>query len=228
MPAPLVIWGIIVGVTALLGGGVALGVNRDKLVVALQGKRIAILGEREVGKTTLFKFLSEGWLPLEYNATMVGDKTAAKRFKLKDLDLKLKQSEDVAGGKDHHGEWQASAESSDLLIYLVRSDRLLAGHHATEARVKRDVEEHIKNWVSKKRVAIVGTFADKDPRFADPAKHVEMADAFRALQSVKRMRAALGGDGGGADVTIVLGSLAHDKYARDLVYALFSALLSKK
>ena len=227
MPAPFVIWGIVVGAAALLGGGVAIGLNWDNLVVAWRGKRIAILGERVVGKTPLFKFLSEGWLPLDYKATGAADKTSKNRFKLRDLDLKLKQSEDIGGGEDFVSEWQAIAENSEMILYLVRADRLLQRHEATEKRVERDVE-HIKNWVGKRRVAIVGTHADLDARFTDPKQHAALEDAFRGLGVVKRLRAALGGRAGGGNVTIVVGSLAHDSYTRDLVYMLFSALLRKK
>ncbi|WP_336175141.1 hypothetical protein [Acinetobacter ursingii] len=48
MPVPLIIGGVI-----FLGGGFLL---RDQIVKKVKGKKIAILGQRATGKTTLLKF----------------------------------------------------------------------------------------------------------------------------------------------------------------------------
>ena len=68
MPFPFILVGIgIAVVTALVGTTI---VKWDAIVIALQGKKLAVLGERGVGKTHLISFLTSGSLPAEYKQTL--------------------------------------------------------------------------------------------------------------------------------------------------------------
>ena len=215
----------------LIGGGLALA--WDRILIAFRGKRVAVLGARAVGKTTLIQFLTKGWIPKSYKATGAPERTEAKRKRvaspdrhdLKELDLKLKQSHDVGGGVDFRGEWKKIVDESRLVLYLARADLLLKEDDEATARVLADVE-HLARWLKGRKkvsVAVVGTFADKDPRFSDdPTERAGLEDAFRKLESVKQIAVRLGGFG---KVPLVVGSMKHEEDTRRLVFTLFSALV---
>src|SRR5262249_21203756 len=97
MPLPVLIW-IGIGVVSLLVG-TTIAVKWDDIVVALKGKKLAVLGARGVGKTHLITFLSSGSIPAEYKQTIAPQKASSRRFQLKDLDLKMKDTLDVSGDK---------------------------------------------------------------------------------------------------------------------------------
>src|SRR4051812_38292644 len=89
MPVPVVVFWIIAGgISLLLGTTVA--VKWDDIVVALKGKSLAVLGARGVGKTHLITFLTSGSIPAEYKQTVAPEKMTARRFHLKELDLRLR------------------------------------------------------------------------------------------------------------------------------------------
>ncbi len=64
MPVDLLVWIVIAAVSALAGTTIAL--NWDNILIALKGKKLAVLGARGVGKTHIIKFLSSGSIPAEY------------------------------------------------------------------------------------------------------------------------------------------------------------------
>jgi GTPase SAR1 family protein len=86
----------------------ACAVNWNNVVIYFKGKRIAILGERAVGKTTLATFLSSGSIPEKYEQTLETRTVNARRFQLNELDLKVRQTRDVSGSKDAYSEWKKS------------------------------------------------------------------------------------------------------------------------
>lgn len=220
---------VIVGVAiaiALLAGGL----NWDKILIHLRGKKIAVLGERMVGKTTLIKFLTEGWLPKDYKGTIGEDPVKAKRYRLRDLDLKLKETRDVPGDTAKRVLWKKLFDESDIVLYLVRADRLLQNHSETQSRARRDIE-HISRWLREAKnedrapelVAIVGTFADKEPDFNAITEKTlaDYQDRFARHSVVKQMALKCRGLG---NVIFAIGSLQNEDRARDLVYILFSQI----
>ena len=97
MPLPIVAW-IVIGVVSLLVG-TTIAVKWDDIVVALKGKRLAVFRAPIIGKTHLIKFLSSGSIPTEYKQTVAPKKASSRRFQLKDLNLKVKDTLDVSGGQ---------------------------------------------------------------------------------------------------------------------------------
>ena len=69
---------IAIAAAALLGGG-AVAANWDKIIKALKGKKLAVLGERD-RKATLLKFLTEGSIPEKYEATIEGGEKVCGRL----------------------------------------------------------------------------------------------------------------------------------------------------
>ena len=89
---------IVAGAAAVVAAGVTYW-NRggmkdvwESLIISLKGKRVAVLGERNVGKTVLLKFLTSGEVPDEYMQTVLTEKVEGKRFAMGDLKLDLKET----------------------------------------------------------------------------------------------------------------------------------------
>lgn len=208
--------------------GTTIAVKWDDVVIALRGKRIAILGARGVGKTHLMKFLSTGAIPAEYKQTLAPEKASSRRFSLKDLDLKLKGTLDQSGDKAAYAEWKNLHDKSDVVFYLLRADRLIAGDRDTEARVRDDLR-HISGWLEARsprpRFFIIGTFCDFDPEFRSMSadKIGDYIDRFRRLLIVTELVARAGG---AQQAKVVLGSMKTVQDTEALVYQVFMQVAS--
>lgn len=227
MSLPVVVC-VVLALLAALGGGVAVALNWETIVVALKGKRVAVLGARGVGKTHLVNFLSTGSIPEEYKQTVAPDKASKRRFQLKDLDLKVKDSLDVPGDTAAYAEWKKQHDEADVVLYLLRADRLIARDSQVENRVKDDLK-HIQEWLDARKerphFLIVGTHCDLDPGFADlsPDKVGQYVDDFRKLPTVVELVAR----GGGAQRTkVVIGTMKTIPDTEALVYQVFMQVAS--
>lgn len=217
MPFP-----VVVAVASLLAAG------WDKIVLALKGKRLAVLGARGVGKTHLITFLSSGSIPAEYKQTLAPEKKSARRFQLGDLDLKVKGSLDVSGDRVAYAEWKALHDEADVVLYLMRADRLAAGDADVENRVRDDLR-HIEDWLKARKPRpkffVVGTHCDLDAVFVglSPARKGEYVDRFRQLPIVSEvvLRA-----GGAQAAKVVLGSMKTVGDTEALVSQLFMQVVS--
>lgn len=195
----------------------------DDIVVALHGKRLAVLGARGVGKTHLIKFLTTGSIPSEYKQTVAPEKAAARRFQLKDLDLKVKDTLDVAGAKDAYAVWKELHDQAHVVFYLLRADHLIAGDAEVEGRVRDDLR-HIGGWLEARTPRplffIVGTHCDLDTEFAGLSadKIGDYVDKFRKLPIVSELVARGGGAG---QAKVVLGSMKSVEDTEALVYQIF-------
>lgn len=225
MPLPLI--PIVIGVVSLLAG-TAITVKWDAIMVALRGKKLAVLGARGVGKTHLVKFLETGSIPAEYKQTVAPEKSASRRFQLHDLDLKVKSSLDVSGDKAAYGEWKELHDQADVIFYLLRADKLVAGDREVESRVRDDLK-HIGGWlqtrVSRPRFFIIGTHCDLDAEFLrTPADNFGgYVDSFRALPIVTEL---VSRGGGAQQVKVVLGSMKSNRDTEALVYQIFRQVIS--
>jgi len=189
-----------------------LGELWDKFVITLSGKKIAVFGEREVGKTHLVTFLTTGSLPTEYRQTTGAQKMPSRRFSLEELNLKVKSTLDLSGGDGAYGEWRQLHDEADFVFYLLRADRLIAGDSTVEDRVRKDVRQ-ISGWLEEreKRNArpdffIIGTHCDLDPEFqgTSPETFGNYSDKFRRLQIVNEL---INFAGGTQQAKVVLGSM---------------------
>jgi hypothetical protein len=226
MAWPVLIW-IVVGVASLLVG-TAVAISWDKVVKALKGKQIAVLGARGVGKTHLIQFLTLGSIPEEYKQTVAPEKTPSRRFQLRDLDLKVSESLDVSGDKAAYNLWKELHQKADVVFYLLRADRLIAGDAIVEARVREDLK-HIHSWrkeaTSPPRLFIIGTHCDLDPKFAGQSApdFGNYVDKFQNLDTVMELVAQ---GGGTQQVKIVLGSMKSVETTEALVYQTFMQVVS--
>jgi len=214
---PIIVGALIV--TALVGGAYAL--NWGRLRRAFFGKGIAVLGARGVGKTTLRTFLSTGTIPEKYVVTDIGVKSEGRTFQLRDLELSIKDGRDVGGDKQLYGLWKKSVLASDIVLLLVRSDKLFERDPTVEKRALADAQQ-ISRWLEKKSeepdVYLVGTHLDL---VSDSISVEERRDHFRKLSSVSRIARQLRIDGS----RIVLGSLVSKDETAALVHQLFTLAL---
>lgn len=95
MPIPIVVL-IVAGIIVAVTGTTITVVKWDKILIALKGKRLAVLGARAVGKTHLVRFLTSGSIPSEYKQTVAPEKASSRRFSLKELDLRIKDTLDIS------------------------------------------------------------------------------------------------------------------------------------
>jgi GTPase SAR1 family protein len=124
---------IVIATLAALAGGTALNWNR--VIIAVKGKKLAVLGARAVGKTHLLTFLRSGEIPTEYKQTATAQKVPSERRQLKDLELILKETLDLPGGQRHYREWKQLYRESDLVLYLFRVDKIVARDREIEERI---------------------------------------------------------------------------------------------
>ncbi len=223
MPIP-VIYLICAGVVALLGG-VAIGINWDTIVRKLTGKRIAILGERGVGKTTMYSFLCSGSVPEGYELTEGhGLIMKGRRFSLSDLKLVVKDGRDVPGSSNsvkYLSLWKKTVEESDIVILMVRADKLAQNDRVCRELAVSDAR-HISEWRRSQEVFLVGTHLDLMPNF-DKIKDdnaVEFVDQFRAHESVKELARILNIP----PERLLLGSQRSRKHTQLLVTKMLSAM----
>ncbi len=209
---------------ALGGAGAAIWalLIRDTILTIIKGKRLAVLGERGVGKTVLMDFLIQGTLRKEYVQTLYPKKTIPNDLKLKDLKLRIKKSTDVPGSEDFHAQWEDLTRKSDIVLYLLRVDMM--EDEDTQERVKRDMGQ-IESWLrespKKFPLFIIGTHCDlTDTDFTKLPKHqkgdyvddLRRRPIFRSIEQIA---------GGGGRVRFAFGSLRSQNTTEDLVYEIF-------
>lgn len=200
-----------------------LGIGSLAYAYKSKGKNIAILGERAVGKTNLRKFLTEGSLPKIAKQTIGTEKTSSNRLKIKDLELKINEGKDVSGSTDARGEWKEIYNEADIVIYLLRADKIASKDKTTEDRVVRDIE-HITPWRKEQKnppkFFIIGTYCDKIFDFNKSKTGNNTGsyyDYFKNLPVIKNIILQAGGH---QNVTVILGSTATETSTEEVVYQL--------
>jgi hypothetical protein len=227
MPIPI-IYAVGAGLALLLGGtAVYVAINWDDIVRKLTGKRIAILGERGVGKTTMYTFLSSGTLPEKYELTEgIGVRVHGRRFELRDLKLVIKDGRDVPGSTDavkYLSLWKKTVEDSDIIVLMVRADKLTQEDRACTDLAVSDAR-HIAEWRRGQDCFVVGTHFDLLPEFASltDKTSAQFLDRFRAIDSVQEIRRTLGLP----PERVLLGSQKTTDHTGLLVAQMFRAIIS--
>ncbi len=213
---------IIIAVAALaIGTGTAVVLKWDEIMTALKGKKLAVLGARKVGKTVLIKYLTTGTVTEDYKQTRRPEKTPARRFRLEDLDLAIKKSYDVPG-KDHYKQWKDITKESDIVLYLLRIDKLMEGDEITEERIRGDMEL-ISSWLEenpkKFPLFIIGTYFDRlsESKIEDYQDSVRQMPIFETIELLATKS--------GSDVRVILGSLRSKRDTEELVHNIFSQVI---
>lgn len=139
-------------IPAIIGGLVAWGVFLDKKQQErLNGKKIAILGARESGKSRFFEFIATNKFaydtdPKHYEQTRsresIKDKYHVNKMEKNisgiSVEFDLANSYDIGGGQYSYGNWKEVAKNADFLLYLIDSDRLFYSPQYHET-IKKDI-----------------------------------------------------------------------------------------
>lgn len=218
-----------------LGGSVAtLAFTWENIIFSLRGKKIAVLGERRVGKTTLLTYISKGIFINLYDATLASKKVEKTRLSLNDLDIKIKKTKDVSGADDlgAYREWQKLFIPADIVLYIVRADKLLDKNPETKNRAITDLD-NFKSWSDeseKKRrwVFIIGNVWEPHSEYSsiqDSGEYVKFLEKFQQLDSVEKMT-QIARRSEANEVRVVLGSLANKESANKLITVVFSQVIN--
>jgi GTPase SAR1 family protein len=211
---PFIILAVVIGTSS----AVAI-INWDKIVFAIKGKKIAIIGARGVGKTTLFTFLSTGSIPSSYTQTTYSNKTDSIRYKLQDLELILKDSLDMSGSKSAYTEWKKTFLDADIVFYVFKISDVINNNSEAIERINEDME-HIKDWLNeredKPRVFLIGTHCDLDPEYKNinSENMGDYSDRIYELQTVNNMFMSVGGRN---NASLILGTLIDDDSAEEII-----------
>lgn len=204
-----------------LGILAGIAVGAALLAEEIKGSKFSVLGERRTGKTKLFEFLTTGTLSKEYIQTLYPKKTIENDLKLRDLELKIEESVDVPGSTDDRGDWKDITQKADVILYLIRVDKLMEGDKSTERRVESDmgqIDRWLKDTDQRVPLFIVGTHCDltkPDLTKLPKDKKGDYRDRVRQMPILKKIRQL---SGGGNRVKFAFGSLKSTDTAEELVF----------
>jgi len=216
----------------------------DRVIGRLRGSTLAVLGERETGKTHLQTFLREGRIPTTYAQTLTQDKVGAGRARLYALEtldgaarpvqkkLALKPGYDVPGSAEAAEAWREVADAANIILYLFRCDWVYGGNRGHVDRIREDAaflaqvisDARTEGTIrSNTRCALVGTHFDLVPGYRGPAEgskfyrwHNMMEESPDVTAARWRLEVAL------ADLpALVVGSMKTLQDTQELAFRLF-------
>ncbi len=218
---------LIIAGSALFGA--AVGAIVEDIIEALEGKKLAVFGERGVGKTVLINFLTKGKLSEEYTQTLDPEKTEANDFELEDLRLRIKESIDMPGDPDFYADWKKLSQDVDVVLYLLRADKLLVGDKRTEERVKRDIGQ-IGKWLKESPkefpLFVIGTHCDLTTPDLTRLPEDKIGDYGDKLRGMPIFREIALRSGGRSKVRFVFGSLKSKNTTECLVYQIIDQVVN--
>ncbi len=180
MPLPLIAVGIAAGVTALVAAAAGAGIALTKNA---QGKKLALIGPKEAGKSTWKTFLKDGTIPQGYEHTILTE-TITKDIILGKLKMKVTLN-DVSGSSDALNEWKQYSEEADHVFFFVDVVKLENTEYLTKAQ---RFARQVGLWKEMSAdVTLVVSHADFDPDW----KHGDY-DAVRTRPVVTHLKQLMG------------------------------------
>jgi GTPase SAR1 family protein len=166
MPLPLIPL-IIAGISALFGIGLSVAFW-DEITIFFKGKHVTIFGAIETGKTTLHKYLREGEIVTEHKATKRKTTVEKNRFKLKELELLIKEGTDISGQQDFIKDWKEIFKNSDICFYMFDTSKVYNNDKDHIEKIYFHLT-HIDKWKKEFKInpylIMIGCFADKIPEY---------------------------------------------------------------
>lgn len=203
-------------------------VSLHKHFKKVSGRTLAILGERQSGKTTLTRLMSQGILgDPEYIETVADTSYAGATTTLPDgTVLHVGDLKDLPGDESAWLPWRNRVQESHHVIYLLRSPQLRTGRSTARNRCRRDLQQ-IAIWIEEanseergeRSVVLVFSHRDLDTdQSANTNDYahglIEAADLTAAVTTLRRA----------ARVNYVAGSLHSQEAANSLLQAIVKAL----
>jgi hypothetical protein len=212
----------------------------DRIIGTLRGHKLAVLGEREVGKTHLQTFLRTGKIPTAYLQTVTQTSLRPGRAHLMAFEnmekatqakIAIKTSDDVQGAAEATAAWKEVIDEASILIYLFRADHIWDGDEYHAKRV-RDDAKLISDIVRRdslgfKAAALVGTHYDLVPGYRGPDSgsafykfHMEIENAPVIQESLLLLSNVTNGGTSGPP-GLVVGSMKDWASTQELAFRLF-------
>lgn len=184
MVAPLIIWGAI-ALATLATAGTAYVCRHDILAI-LRGRAMAVLGQRGVGKTVLFAFLTTGNVVTDYTPSRGSSPVGRGKHRTKNTNadnLYVARSVDVSGDDASTAAWRhaferAAADERGLCLYLVDASKILAEDEKHIERIRMDMDR-IFDWSAKAPLR-------SSPRIAIVATHIDLVNAWSRGSATRR------------------------------------------
>lgn len=217
MPLPFIIGGI--AAAALFGTAAAyfwddiFESSKDK--EKMNGAKIAILGTRAVGKSTLFDFLQTNKIDInkKYEQTRTVRRIDASTIDIDGVEIDISVNYDVGGSSANHREWQDRIIESDYVIYLVDANKVLTKDNKHLIEIKEDLQaisEHMRN--SRKKLFLIGSKADEHRLYKSDYNAFE--NLFLKSPIILESQLIIGGSD---KCKIIVGSLSSNDEAKKLV-----------
>ncbi len=214
-------WSILARGALFLGGGVAAVYFGRRM----RGRTLCVLGERQVGKTTLADFLATKKISTGYEQTIHEDVTRIWRVEFDKGKPPLTKIIDLPGGPGYKKAWKDAVAGCNTVVYLFRADHLHASSLDT-TRVLSD-SRHIRGWLKEDQrhrlVCLVGTHCDLIDEYNALTNKTmgDFTDKMTDRSPLPEMRRALGCD------NVVFGSLKNTSSAKKLVSGMARAFSKK-
>lgn len=219
MPIPLIPVIIVAAVIIGVGGTIA----TRRIAKRLDGKRVAVLGGRRVGKSSLIRYLSTGDVATDPAEGNPGDAEESAAFGLK---IGKKRAEFVVPrdlpGADGLGlpKWREAFSAADLVWYLFRADLIVQGDAKEIGEVRKHLEA-MNGWRADMRskgpkIVLIGTWADELPEWRDDPRG--SLDSVRSAEPLKFGAVKLG------HAPVIVGGLGSVEDAEKLVKSLANNL----
>jgi hypothetical protein len=210
----------------------------DWIVTLVTGKRVAVLGPRAAGKTTLQTYLREGTIVATYEPTLSATEAGYGRREVKELPgaerkqgvgkVAVKKGRDVPGdSKANQAAWREQALEYDVVLYLFDAHKVLNGARAMANRIVYDcdliggfLEQRLSDGGSLPKAAIVGTHCDLDDAYQPPNKGTAHMAYWAKVTSRKAVTEAQENLSKAYDdpVPVVVGSLKDAESAGELTW----------
>ena len=217
MPFPLIPIAVAV---VVISGGAALALRL--LWKKLDGKNVAILGARQVGKTALLNALKGDHLPERSIGQSRAPFEGQFAMEVSGKTVQFDVPRDLPGDSSDVGFklWREAFLRADYVWYLFRADLLAAGDLETVERITSHLDR-FKDWLDssktvRPRIVLIGTYADNSPEYGNDA--LAFIDSVRSSAPLKLGLVRLNYAG------LVVGTLGDIKGARKLIRHLRSQL----
>ncbi len=214
----------------------------DRLLGAIRGHRVAVLGERGVGKTHLQTFLRTGEIPAVYEHTSGKPSLKPGQAHLWSITrlhgrpnrstIAIKRGRDVPGSAEAVEAWREVLCEASVLIYLFRADEIFMENEEHQNRVLDDarvISAIVQNeQLTLPGVALVGTHFDMVPGYRGPQNGTEFYPFHREIEDspvIGDVRQMIGvcrdGERTGPPA-LVVGSMKDRTATEELAYRLFA------
>lgn len=171
---PLVWWFLPLLLPGIVGGLGATAIIAIAESLSRIAKRFTILGEKVSGKTTLHHFLTTGEVYVgEYKPGSSSKVTPKHILKMKDLELVIKESEDIAGGKQYRDQWDSLIKQADVICYLIRGDKVYAENREYISLIDEHISQIFEAKKEAQKLYLLITYLDTIPKYQEDAEIVK-------------------------------------------------------